>query len=155
MFTVIHQSISCQYGGFQQWMLNPEYSTINCIEGLPDMTSLDPTKVNFVIIDDLMHEMNEVMAKLFTKGSHHRNTKRGTTMRRRCTIRPLYIYSEGGLFAQYMNTFLKIKMETFGYPIGCTTLKEKTVYIIIFVFIFGIVFKKLRCTQTLLFTCIF
>ena len=38
------------------------------------MTSLDPTKVNMLIIDDLMHEMNEVAAKLFTKGSHHRNT---------------------------------------------------------------------------------
>ena len=38
------------------------------------MTSLDPTKVNLLIIDDLMHEMNEVVAKLFTKCSHHRNT---------------------------------------------------------------------------------
>ena len=38
------------------------------------MTSLDPAKVNLLIIDDLMHEMNEVVAKLFTKGSHHRNT---------------------------------------------------------------------------------
>ena len=42
-------------------MLNPEYSTINFIEGLPDMTSLDPTKVNMLIIDDLNHEMNEVV----------------------------------------------------------------------------------------------
>ena len=38
------------------------------------MTSLDPTKVNMLIIDDLMNEINEVVAKLFTKGSHHRNT---------------------------------------------------------------------------------
>ena len=51
-----------------------ENFSINFIEGLPDMTSLDPTKVNLLIIDDLMHEMNEVVAKLFTKGSHHRNT---------------------------------------------------------------------------------
>ena len=58
MFTEIPQSISWHYGEFQQWMLNPEYSSINFIEGLPDMTSLDPTKVNL----------------LFTKGSHHRNT---------------------------------------------------------------------------------
>ena len=55
-------------------MLNPEYSSINFTEGLPDMTSLDPTKVNLLIIDDIMHEMNEVVTKLFTKGSHHRNT---------------------------------------------------------------------------------
>ena len=38
------------------------------------MTLLDPTKVNLLIIDDIMHEMNEVGAKLFTKGSHHMNT---------------------------------------------------------------------------------
>ena len=38
------------------------------------MTSLDPTKVNLLIMDDLMHEMNEVVAKLFTNGSHHMNT---------------------------------------------------------------------------------
>ena len=38
------------------------------------MTSLDPTKVELLIIDALMHEMNEVVTELFTKGSHHRNT---------------------------------------------------------------------------------
>ena len=38
------------------------------------MTSLDPAKVNLLIIDDLMHDMNEVGGKLLTKGSHHRNT---------------------------------------------------------------------------------
>ena len=74
MFTEIPQSISWHYGEFQQWMLNPEYSTINLIEGMSGMTSLDPTKVNLLIIDNLMHEMNEVGAKLFTKGSHNRNT---------------------------------------------------------------------------------
>ena len=74
MFTEIPQSISWRYGEFQQWMLNPKYSSINFIEGLSDMTSLDPTKVNLSIIDDLMHEMNEVVAKLFTNGSHHMNT---------------------------------------------------------------------------------
>ena len=54
--------------------LNPEYSTNNFIECLPHMTSLDPTKVNLLVIDDLMHEINEVMEKWFMKGSHHRNT---------------------------------------------------------------------------------
>ena len=38
------------------------------------MTSLDPTKDNMLIIDDLMHNMNEVEAKVFTKDSYHRNT---------------------------------------------------------------------------------
>ena len=55
MFTEILQSISWHFGIFQQWMLNPEYSSINFIEGLPDMTSLDPTNGNLLIIDDLMH----------------------------------------------------------------------------------------------------
>ena len=37
--------------------------------------------------------------------------------------------SEGGLFAQYMNAFMKIKMEASGYPVGCTTPQEKTAFI--------------------------
>ena len=41
--------------------------------------------------------------------------------------------SEGGLFTQYMNTFMKIRMEASGYSIGCsigcTTPQEKTVFI--------------------------
>ena len=39
------------------------------------MTSPDPTKVNLIIINNLMHEMNEVVTKLVSKGSHHRNTR--------------------------------------------------------------------------------
>ena len=49
---------------FPQWMLNPEYSTINFNEDLSDMTSLDLRKVTVIIIDDLMHEMNEVVEKI-------------------------------------------------------------------------------------------
>ena len=45
----------------------------NVIEGLPNMTSLDPMKFNLLIIDDLMHEMNEMVATLFTKDSHDRH----------------------------------------------------------------------------------
>ena len=33
---------------------------------------------------------------------------------------------DGGLFAQYMNTFMKIKMEASGYPSHCDTDQEKT-----------------------------
>ena len=36
---------------------------------------------------------------------------------------------EVGLFAQYMNTFMKIKVEASGYPVGCTTPQEKTAFI--------------------------
>ena len=37
--------------------------------------------------------------------------------------------SEGGLFAQYMNTFMKIKMEASVYRVGCTTPQYKTAFI--------------------------
>ena len=37
--------------------------------------------------------------------------------------------SEGGVFAQYMNTFMKIMIEASGYPIGCTTPQENTAFI--------------------------
>ena len=36
---------------------------------------------------------------------------------------------DGGLFAQYMNTFMKIKMEASGYPSHCDTEQEKNKYI--------------------------
>ena len=29
--------------------------------------------------------------------------------------------SKGGIFANDVNTFIKIKMEAYGYPVGCTT----------------------------------
>ena len=32
---------------------------------------------------------------------------------------------DGGLFSQYMNTFMKIKMEASGYPSRCDTDQEK------------------------------
>ena len=35
----------------------------------------------------------------------------------------------GGLFAQYMNTFMKIKMEASGYPPECVTAADKTDYV--------------------------
>ena len=37
---------------------------------------------------------------------------------------------EWGLFAQYMNTFMKIKTEVSGYPVGCTIPQGKTVFIV-------------------------
>ena len=35
---------------------------------------------------------------------------------------------DGGLFAQYMNTFMKIKMEAYRYPSHCDTDQEKQVH---------------------------
>ena len=43
-------------------------------EGLPSLDEFDGSQHSLVIIDDLMHETNEVVSKLFTKGSHHTNT---------------------------------------------------------------------------------
>ena len=71
MFTHTPESIKWCYGEYQPWMLN--YPEIEFIEGLPEDIQFDKTKVNLLIIDDLMHETNEFVSKLFTKGSHHRN----------------------------------------------------------------------------------
>ena len=46
---------------------------MNFVEGLPDGNSQDPSRNNFIIIDDLMHEADKKIAKLFTQGSHHKN----------------------------------------------------------------------------------
>ena len=45
MFTEIPQSISWHYVEFLQWMLNPEYSSINFIAELTDMISLVQQKL--------------------------------------------------------------------------------------------------------------
>jgi hypothetical protein len=45
---------------------------ITYIEGLPSEETLDGTP-KLIVLDDLMHETNENVAKLFTKISHHRN----------------------------------------------------------------------------------
>lgn len=74
LFNKTPQTISWHYGEFQNWMLDPKYKDIHFVEGIPDSDSLDSTRNNLVIIDDLMHEAGEAVSKLFTKGSHHRNT---------------------------------------------------------------------------------
>ncbi len=43
-------------------------------EGLPSLDEFQGGKHSLVIIDDLMHESNDVVSKLFTRGSHHTNT---------------------------------------------------------------------------------
>ena len=73
LFTHKPQVINWYYGEFQKWMLDKSFSEITFIEGLPPRLDADPNMVNVYIIDDLMHETNEIIAKLFTKGSHHQN----------------------------------------------------------------------------------
>ena len=43
-------------------------------EGLPSPAEFDGSKHTLLIIDDLMHETNDIVSKLFTRGSHHTNT---------------------------------------------------------------------------------
>ena len=43
-------------------------------EGLPSLSEFDGSKKCLLILDDLMHETNDVVTKLFTRVSHHTNT---------------------------------------------------------------------------------
>ena len=43
------------------------------IEGLPDLDSFDGKQWTLLIIDDLMHETDERVSKIFTRVSHHKN----------------------------------------------------------------------------------
>jgi len=59
------------YGEYQ-----PLYASIEAdfVEGLPDLDSIDAQKRNLIVLDDLLMETDDRVAKLFTKVSHHRNT---------------------------------------------------------------------------------
>jgi len=64
------------YWCYSEWQ--PLYETIQdgdviFTEGLVDLDTLDSSKRNLVIIDDLMAEKDDSVCKLFTKISHHRN----------------------------------------------------------------------------------
>ena len=47
-----------------------EYSDVVFRQGLPDVTDFDGSDPVLLIIDDLM---DETVANIFTRGSHHRN----------------------------------------------------------------------------------
>jgi len=59
------------YGEYQQ--LFCQYPHVDFHQGLPDLYDFDGSQPTLLIIDDLMHETNETVVNLFTKGSHHRN----------------------------------------------------------------------------------
>lgn len=42
-------------------------------EGLPDISEIDTSRANLIIIDDLMRESDGRVVDLFTRGCHHRN----------------------------------------------------------------------------------
>ena len=64
---------------YEEWQ--PLYSTLptihpnlECVKGLPDLSSFDSKNRNLVVIDDLMTETDERVTKLFTKKCQHCNT---------------------------------------------------------------------------------
>jgi len=59
------------YGEYQQ--LFREYYNVVFRQGLPVVTDFDRSEPALLIIDDLMNEMDESVANIFTRGSHHRN----------------------------------------------------------------------------------
>ncbi|GFR23260.1 uncharacterized protein TNCT_687721 [Trichonephila clavata] len=61
------KSVKWCYSVFQPWFL--EEKKIEFIQGLPETYE----NGTLLIIDDLMHNLNEKIAELFTVGSHHRN----------------------------------------------------------------------------------
>ena len=50
-----------------------QFPNVEFVEGLPDLNMFDGVKRTLLIIDDLMHETNETVSKLFTRVSHHKN----------------------------------------------------------------------------------
>ena len=50
-----------------------QYPNVEFVEGLPDLNMFDGVKRTLLIIDDLMHETNDIISKLFTRVSHHKN----------------------------------------------------------------------------------
>ena len=58
------------YGECQQFR---EYSGVVFRQGLPDVNGFDGSEPVLLIIDDLMNEVDQSGANIFTRGSHHRN----------------------------------------------------------------------------------
>ena len=62
------------YWHYSEWLPNINSGlNITFKEGLPDISEIDTSKPNLVIIDDLMREADGRVVDLFTRGCHHRN----------------------------------------------------------------------------------
>ena len=59
------------YGVYQKFFNNVK--NVEFVEGLPDIESFDGKQRTLLIIDDLMHETDQRVSKLFTQVSHHKN----------------------------------------------------------------------------------
>lgn len=62
------------YGEWQEAYTKLQRPNISFIEGLPKTEMIDPRIPHLVVIDDLLSETDKKVTKLFTKGSHHKNT---------------------------------------------------------------------------------
>lgn len=65
------EKIIYSYGEWQQEFRNLP-SNVELTEGIPDLCEYSNTSL-LLIIDDQMHDVNDRILSLFTKGSHHRN----------------------------------------------------------------------------------
>lgn len=68
------QKVQWFYGEWQEAYSQMRNMNIEFIEGLPNDKLLDPSYRNLVVIDDLLAETDSRVTKIFTKGSHHKNT---------------------------------------------------------------------------------
>jgi hypothetical protein len=59
------------YGEYQDAF--NRFSDVEFHEGLPELTLFDGIGSTLLILDDLMHESDERVSKIFTKISHHKN----------------------------------------------------------------------------------
>lgn len=71
MITPPPQEIVWCYGVYQDVFASMK--NVRFVEGLPNVSDFDGSKRVLLVIDDLMHEANDKVAQIFTKGSHHRN----------------------------------------------------------------------------------
>ena len=65
------QEIVWCYGVYQDVFNTMD--NVSFVEGLPKETEFDGNNRVLLVIDDLMHEANEKVAQIFTKGTHHKN----------------------------------------------------------------------------------
>jgi Adenovirus IVa2 protein len=73
MMTPAPEQIIWYYAEAQPQLEAELHHLVEFIEGLPDVKEFEGNKRTLLIIDDCMSECNKDIAKLFTKGSHHRN----------------------------------------------------------------------------------
>ena len=68
------QKVYWFYGEWQKAYSEMNLPHVKFQEGLSGEDFLNPNFRNLVVIDELFSKMDSKVTKLFTKGSHHRNT---------------------------------------------------------------------------------